>query len=129
MIEGWTVGEKIAGGTVFVTLAGVVIRFGLTILGRQGLISAGDQSQKDLITSLSAERTQWRDLYEKKVSELDNERTQHSKDMDMLRQQHHDNLMLLGEVRLQNRMLRMLLIQRGMSADELDAALELPDSH
>lgn len=127
MIEGWSVGERIAGGTVFVTLAGLVIRFGLTMLGRQGLISAGDQSQKDLIASLSAERTQWRDLYEKKVTELDAERTQHAKDMEILRQQHHDNLMLMGEVRLQNRMLRMLLIQRGMSAEELDAALELPD--
>lgn len=129
MIEGWSVGEKIAGGSAFTIMLGVFARVGLTMLGRQGLISAGDQSQKDLIASLSTERTQWRDLYEKKVVELDNERAQHSKDMDILRQQHHDNLMLLGEVRLQNRMLRMLLIQRGMSADELDAALELPDQH
>lgn len=95
---------------------GLSIRAFITWAGRQGLISTGDNSQKGLIEDLRTEAKKWQERYDGVV-----------KDHDDSKRQHESTLILLGEVRNQNKMLRMLLIQRGMSADELDAALEISE--
>lgn len=117
--------ENVSYGVGTLLGGGLLIRLALSFLTRQGLITAGDNSQRSLIEDLRAEAKKWQDLHEKTEASREKEREQHEKDMLIIRQAHNDNLVLLGEMRNQNKMLRMLLIQRGMSASELDAALEV----
>lgn len=107
----WAVG--IVGG-------GAGIRAGITWAVRQGLITAGDTSQKGLIEDLRTEAKKWQDRYDAEVAN-------HSE----ARRQHETTLVLLGEVRAQNKMLRLILIQRGMTSEEINAALdmEIDDGH
>jgi hypothetical protein len=91
-------------------------RWAFSWLSKQNLTDTVTVNQKDLIGNLKAEAKKWEDRYD--ASEKD-----HSDS----RKQHESTLILLGEVRNQNKMLRMLLIQRGMSAEELDKALEVQE--
>lgn len=100
-----------AGG---LTGASILLRMIWTWLTRQGMITQGDSSQKDLIANLTLEAERWRKMHEEAV-----------KTHEDAKRQHEATLILLGEVKIQNKMLRMLLIQRGMTHEELDAALEL----
>lgn len=104
-----------AGG---LTGAGILLRMIWTWANRQGMITQGDSSQKELIASLTEEAERWRQLHADAVKAHED-----------AKRQHEATLILLGETRLQNRMLRMLLIQRGMTPEELDAALELSQSN
>ena len=81
---------------------GMLARYGLTWLGRQGLIQSGDNSQKSLIEALSAEAMRWKELHE------------------AMRIQHEENLELLTTLRVQNAMLRMMLRQHGVPMVLLD---------
>ena len=102
---------------------GFIGRWAITWLGKQGLIQATDSNTKDLQLSLKEEAAKWELKYEKSAADLEAERTQHAKDRESDRIQHNDNLILLGEVRLQNKLLRALLLQRGMTVEELTLAL------
>lgn len=93
---------------------GFAARYVVTWLGRQGMIQAGDTSQRTLIESLTAEAAKWEARYEVAVREHQEDRALHTA-----------TVTLLNETRNQNKMLRMLLIQRGMTAEELDKALEI----
>lgn len=95
---------------------GLAARYAITWMKRQGLADAGVDSQKQLIADLRTEAKKWEVLYNKEV----NDHTE-------ARKQYDATIELLGEVRNQNKMLRLLLIQRGMSAEELDAALEISE--
>ena len=119
--------QDVLFGLLGTGVAGVALRAGITWMGRQGMIQTGDNSQKELIERLSSEAAKWQAIHAKEILAREEDRIQHAKDMDTARQQHNDNLILLGETRAQNKMLRMLLIQRGMSSEELDKALEIDD--
>lgn len=96
----------------------MILRGIWTWLGRQGLISQGDSSQKDLLSNLTAEAERWRKMHEDSVKAHEDSK-----------KQHEATLVLLGEIKLQNKMLRILLIQRGMTAQELDIMLGAIDVH
>lgn len=114
------------GSGMGITGAGFLLFKGaITWLGRQGLISAGDDSQKDLIERLTVDAENYRTKLEASEAARQKDRDDHHKEMIELRDLHNDVLMLTGELKVQNKMLRMLLIQRGMTAAELDAALEI----
>lgn len=108
------IGAWVAGGLSGTGLVVYLIRAYITWANRQGLITTGDNSQKDLLESLRAEAKKWEDKYEAEV-----------KDHEATKSLYESNLILYGELRVQNKMLRMLLIQRGMSAEELNDALQI----
>lgn len=93
---------------------GMLLRAILTWMGRQGVISQGDTSQKDLLKNLTEEAERWR-----KIHEAEAESHEDSK------KQLHATEALLAEIKMQNRMLRRLLINTGMTAEELDELLEI----
>lgn len=87
-------------------LLGFIVRAGITWLSRQGLIQAGDNTQKDLIMSLNAEAHKWQELHEDALA------------------QHEQTKRLLVALQIQNAMLKMLLKQHGVSTEEIAEAIE-----
>lgn len=108
------IGGLTVGGTAFAML----VRFAITSWSRQGLIKAGDDSHKEAIKHANEEALKWEKRYEAELANHEN-----------CKRNHEATLILTGEVRNQNKMLRMLLIQRGMTGDEIDKALEIDEGH
>lgn len=90
------------GGAGALGILGFAARYGITMLNRQGLIQAGDTSQKQLLEALAAEAAKWQALHEE--AQKQREETQRT------------NTILL----VQNALLRALCIQHGVPMDQLD---------
>ena len=101
------------GGTMG---AGFLIRFAITVLKKQGLTDAGIDSQKTALAEANERASYWEKKYESEV-------TNHA----ATSKEYAALLINAGELRNQNRFLRLLLKQGGMSTEEIDAALEIPD--
>ena len=99
------------------TGVGVLVRLAITVLKKQGLTDAGIDSQKTALAEANERAAYWEKKYEAEVAN----HAATSKEYAAL-------LINAGELRNQNRFLRMLLKQGGMSTEEIDAALEIPDA-
>lgn len=99
-------GEAVAwGGGSLVTL-GVMARYGLSWMKSQGLTDAKSDANKDVIETLREEAGRWRDLYDKEFAN------------------HEATNALLIEMKIQNRLLRGLLMQQGMTQETIDALVK-----
>ena len=91
---------------------GFLGRFAITALKRQGLADATLDSHTSALKNCQAEAAKWEQRYNEAQSN------------------HTENIMLIGELRVQNRMLRIIILNKGlMTAEELDSALEIKDGH
>ncbi len=123
-----------AGGSVGLTLLIFGGRFLFLQWSKSGVGMAADASQVNLIAQLTAEAKKWEEYYLAERTARIADHAQHIKDMeevrraaDEVRAAHRDTLILLGETRNQNKMLRMSLIQRGATSEEIDAMLEIAE--
>lgn len=101
-VTGETVGYG-GGGLVVLAMLG---RWGLSWLKNQGLTDAKADANKDVIETLREEAGRWRDLYDKEFSN------------------HEATTALLMEMRIQNRLLKSLLLQQGMTQESIDALIK-----
>ena len=97
---------SILGG---ITGLGVLGRYAVTALKKQGLSDASLDYHTATLKHAQEEAHKW----ETRCDELQKE--------------HESNWMLIGELRVQNRMLRILLIHQGMDATAIDKALDNAD--
>lgn len=89
--------------------AAFLLRFGITALKKQGLADATLDSHAQALANKQKEAEMWEARYKEAQKE------------------HESNLILIGELRVQNKMLRMLLIHHGLTAEAIDKALEVND--
>jgi hypothetical protein len=106
--------QQVVGGTTLLGIAVFALQKLMTSWKTENTNQSAASSQQELMKNLKEEAKKWQDLYDKEVAD-------HSD----ARRQYEVTLILLGEVRNQNKMLRLLLIQRGMSPEELDVVLDI----
>lgn len=90
---------------------GTVGRFAITALKKQNLGDAALDAHSTALKNALEDAAKWQKRYDDCSAE------------------HSHTLILIGELRVQNKMLRMILIQRGMTGPEIDAALEIHDEN
>jgi hypothetical protein len=99
-------GETAGYGGAGLIVLGILGRWGLSWLKDRGLTDAKTDANKDVIETLREEALRWRGLYDKEFSN------------------HEATTALLTEMRIQNRLLRGLLMQQGMSQEAIDALVK-----
>ena len=92
------------GGAGLVALA-MLGRWGLSWLKTQGLTDAKTDANREVIETLREEAKRWEDRYNKEMVN------------------HEDTAKILTEMRIQNRLLRGLLMQQGMTQETIDALI------
>jgi predicted naringenin-chalcone synthase len=78
--------------------------------------TTGDESQRNLITSLSAEAKKWQEIHEAEKKEWNLK-------LASMEKQNEDYIELTNQLRIQNAMMRLLLRQQGIDLAELDKLL------
>ena len=96
-------GEAVGYGGAGLVALGMAGRWALSWFKNQGLTDAKADANKDVIETLREEAGRWRDLYDKEFAN------------------HEDTTKLLTELKIQNRLLRGLLMQQGMTQEAIDA--------
>ena len=92
--------------------AAMLLRMGITMLKKQGLADATLDAHAAALKNAQTEAKKWEDKYDAEV-----------KNHSDCRHLYEATLKLLGAMENNNQMLRMLLLQRGMTAQEIDTAL------